>query len=97
MGPTHIINGIAESLGAVDVFGVYSLPCNSTFTVTLHIGDREYPIPARQLLLKENKECILAMYGSDDFGFFILGNPFVRYSKVLTVLKCLGSSAKFTM
>ncbi|KAI6192139.1 Eukaryotic aspartyl protease [Aphelenchoides bicaudatus] len=59
--------------------GLYILPCNKKFTVTLRINGLKYPISANQLLLKESDFCILAMSGTDDFGdLFILGNPFVR-------------------
>lgn len=78
VGPQSVVNKLADAIGATEISGLYVLPCDKKFTLTLTIGGRKYPIPSNQLLLKEAGFCVLALSGSDDYSFLILGNPFVR-------------------
>jgi hypothetical protein len=80
VGPSGIVDQLARSIGAEQTGGIYILPCNKRFTLTLGIAGNNYPIPSKQLLLKEDESglCVLALAGGDEFDFFILGNPFIR-------------------
>ncbi|KAI6230331.1 Eukaryotic aspartyl protease [Aphelenchoides fujianensis] len=53
------------------------------FVLVLTIRGYRYPIAAEQLILRDpglesSGLCVLAMSGSDDFDFWILGAPFIR-------------------
>lgn len=78
IGPQKIVDKLANAVGATETSGLYTLPCDKKFTITLKIGGKKYPISSNQLILKEVGFCILALSGSDDYDFIILGNPFVR-------------------
>ncbi|KAI6204895.1 Aspartic protease [Aphelenchoides besseyi] len=78
IGPNKLVEAMAKAINAEMVAGAYIVSCNQDFQVTLTIGHQRFSIDASQMVLKENGLCILALSGSDDFDFWILGSPFVR-------------------
>ncbi|KAK6053639.1 eukaryotic aspartyl protease, partial [Cooperia oncophora] len=77
-------NGVPTAIAdKYDVFNqVFIIDCNSTTTLTLLIGDKEYTIESENLIANiGNNQCIMTMFPMDMGSFgpqWILGDPFIR-------------------
>ncbi|KAI6240649.1 Peptidase A1 domain-containing protein [Aphelenchoides fujianensis] len=83
VGPSAVVDALANAIGATAAGGGFFVPCTKNFALVLTIRGYRYPIAAEQLVLRDpglesSGLCVLAMSGSDDFDFWILGAPFIR-------------------
>ncbi|CAD5233648.1 unnamed protein product [Bursaphelenchus xylophilus] len=80
VAPTADYQRIVRELGGRSREGV--MPCDSDFVLHFKIGGQEYHVPAKQLLsnsgLFGDKNMCQLMLESGNFGFWILGDPFIR-------------------
>ncbi|KAI6231926.1 Pepsin A-like, protein [Aphelenchoides besseyi] len=78
VAPEKVVRVFAAVLGAQEYDGSYYVSCKKKFDFKLKIGGKIFTIPSEQLLM-DNKDgyCELLLV-SGDYGFWILGDPFIR-------------------
>lgn len=61
---------------------VYFVDCDADIALSLNIGDRNYTIEAKNIVVPAGHgRCILTMFGMPSGGFgpaWVLGDPFIR-------------------
>ncbi|CAD5221011.1 unnamed protein product [Bursaphelenchus okinawaensis] len=76
--PTNVMRTIVQQLKPQQVQGGYLMQCNSKFSISVIINNKEYPISSDNLLIpQQGNLCQLAIAGGD-FPFVLLGDPFIR-------------------
>ncbi|CAD5229867.1 unnamed protein product [Bursaphelenchus okinawaensis] len=76
--PEALMDPIAEAIGATWFDGTYMVACSKKFKFGLKLAGKTYFIDSDQLLLQTGGGFCQLAITAGDFGFWILGDPFIR-------------------
>ncbi|KAI6224326.1 hypothetical protein M3Y99_01409400 [Aphelenchoides fujianensis] len=76
--PEKVVRVFMAVLGAQEYDGSHYVSCNKKFNFKVKIGGKVYAIPSEQLLMNNGDGYCEVLLTPGDYGFWILGDPFIR-------------------